>query len=43
MVNDMVDNMSMILLTLAEKIKASEVADSSDNEKESHITPVVHM
>ena len=41
--DDMTKNMSMVLLTLAEKIKASEVAESSDNEKESHITPVVRM
>ena len=40
---DIIDNMSVVLLTLAEKIKSCEVAEASDNEKESHKTPVVHM
>ena len=40
---DIIDNMSVVLLTLAEKIKFCEVAEASDNEKESHITPVVRM
>lgn len=41
--NNVIDNMSVVLLTLAEKIKSCEVAEASDNEKEYHIIPVVRM
>lgn len=32
-----------VLIMFMAKVKASEVAELSDNEKESHITPVVRM